>query len=121
MIVVSAMITIAEGKGDEYVAHFAKLAPLVRKDPGCLTYVLHRKIGSPDQFFVFEQYESEDAIKHHSATPHFPHVPPGHGASRHEPRRQPLAGHRLTVKTTPRRRSNEGIATSSSTRSPCPR
>ena len=34
MIVVSAMITIAEGKGDEYVAHFAKLAPLVRKDKG---------------------------------------------------------------------------------------
>ena len=34
-------------------------------------YVLHRKIGSPDQFFVFEQYENEDAIKHHSATPHF--------------------------------------------------
>ena len=27
MIVVSAMITIAEGKGDEYVAHFAKLRP----------------------------------------------------------------------------------------------
>ena len=71
MIVVSAMITIAEGKGDEYVAHFAKLAPLVRKDPGCLTYVLHRKIGSPDAFFVFEQYENEDAIKHHSSTPHF--------------------------------------------------
>ena len=53
MIVVSAMITIAEGKGDEYAAHFAKLAPLVRKDPGCLTYVLHRKIGSPvDQLLL---------------------------------------------------------------------
>ena len=32
MIVVTAMITIAEGKGDEYAAHFAKLAPMVRKD-----------------------------------------------------------------------------------------
>jgi quinol monooxygenase YgiN len=32
---------------------------------------LHRKIGSPDAFFVFEQYENEDAIKHHSSTPHF--------------------------------------------------
>jgi quinol monooxygenase YgiN len=71
MIVVSAMITIAEGKGDEYVAHFAKLAPMVRKDPGCLTYVLHRMIGSPDKFFVFEQYENEDAIKLHGSTPHF--------------------------------------------------
>ena len=71
MIVVSAMITIAEGKGDEYAAEFAKLAPLVRKDPGCLTYVLHRMIGSPDRFFVFEQYEDESAIKYHGSTPHF--------------------------------------------------
>lgn len=71
MIVVSAMITIAEGKGDEYIAHFAKLAPLVRKDPGCLTYVLHRMIGNPDRFFVFEEYEDEAAITHHGSTPHF--------------------------------------------------
>ena len=71
MIVVSAMITIAEGKGDEYVAEFAKLAPQVRKDPGCRTYVMHRMIGSPDQFFVFEQYADEEAIKYHGSTPHF--------------------------------------------------
>ena len=71
MIVVSAMITIADGKGDEYVAEFAKLAPQVRKDPGCLTYVLHRMIGSQDRFFVFEQYTDEDAIKYHGSTPHF--------------------------------------------------
>lgn len=71
MIVVSAMITVAEGKGDEYVAHFAKLAPQVRQDKGCITYVLHRKIGSPDTFFVFEQYEDEEAIALHSSTPHF--------------------------------------------------
>jgi quinol monooxygenase YgiN len=71
MIVISAMITIAEGKGDEYVAHFQGLAPKVRKDPGCITYVLHRMIGNPDRFFVFEQYESEKAIDFHVSTPHF--------------------------------------------------
>jgi quinol monooxygenase YgiN len=71
MIVVSAMITIAEGKGDEYLTHFEKLAPLVRRDPGCLTYVLHRMMGNGDQFFVFEQYADEEAIRHHGATPHF--------------------------------------------------
>ena len=45
MIVVSAMITIAEGKGDEYVAHFAKLAPIVCKDRGCLTYDVSRWVA----------------------------------------------------------------------------
>jgi len=71
MIVVSAMITIAPGKGDEYLGHFTKLAPIVRKDPGCLTYVMHRNIGDPDRFFVFEQYEDEKAIAYHGSTPHF--------------------------------------------------
>ena len=28
-------------------------------------------IGSPDRFFVFEQYEDENAIKYHASTPHF--------------------------------------------------
>ncbi len=71
MIVLSAMITVADGKGDEYVAHFEKLAPLVRTDPGCLTYVLHRMIGNPDRFFAFEQYEDEAAVTYHASTPHF--------------------------------------------------
>jgi len=71
MIVVSAMITVAEGTGDEYIQHFGTLAPLVRQDRGCLTYVLHRMIGDPDRFFVFEQYEDEAAIALHSSTPHF--------------------------------------------------
>jgi quinol monooxygenase YgiN len=71
MLVISAMVTIAEGKGDEFVAEFAKLAPKVRRDPGCLTYVMHRMIGSPDRFFVFEQYTDEEAFKYHGSTPHF--------------------------------------------------
>ena len=71
MIVVSALITVAEGKGDEYQEMFKALAPKVRKDPGAITYVLHRKIDDPDQFFVFEQYEDEEALKYHGSTEHF--------------------------------------------------
>ena len=71
MIVICARITIAKGKGDEYLEKFKELAPKVRKDPGAITYVLHRNIDDPDQFFVFEQYENREAIKHHASTEHF--------------------------------------------------
>ena len=71
MIVICALITTAEGKGDEYQEKFKGLAAKVRKDPGAITYVLHRKIDDPDQFFVFEQYENEEAIKYHASTEHF--------------------------------------------------
>ena len=71
MIVTCALITTVEGKGDEYQEIFKGLAAKVRKDPGAITYVLHRKIEDPSQFFVFEQYENEEAIKYHASTEHF--------------------------------------------------
>ena len=71
MIAICALITVAEGKGDEYQEKFKGLAPKVRQDPGAITYVLHRSIDNPDQFFVFEQYEDREAIKYHGSTDHF--------------------------------------------------
>ncbi|MBN1685552.1 MAG: antibiotic biosynthesis monooxygenase [Spirochaetales bacterium] len=71
MVVICALITCFEGKGGEYLENFKGLAPKVRKDPGAITYVIHRKTDDPDQFFVFEQYEDEDAVKYHSSTEHF--------------------------------------------------
>ena len=71
MIVVCALITTVEGKGDEYQESFKRVATKVHKDAGVITYVLHRKIDNPDQFFVFEQYEDEKAVKYHTSTEHF--------------------------------------------------
>ena len=71
MIVVCAIITTIKGKGDEYQEKFKELAAKVRKDPGAITYVLHRNINNPDQFFVFEQYENQEAVNYHTSTEHF--------------------------------------------------
>ena len=71
MIVICALISVVKGKGDEYQEKFKDLAVKVRKDPGAITYVLHRMIDDPDKFFVFEQYENEEAIKYHGSTEHF--------------------------------------------------
>jgi quinol monooxygenase YgiN len=71
MIVIAAMITTFDDQGDAFQKSFKKLAAKVRKDPGVITYVLHRMINNPSKFFVFEQYEDEEAIKLHASTPHF--------------------------------------------------
>lgn len=71
MIVIAAMIKTAEGKGDEFEQEFRKLAPKVLNDPGTIAYALNRSINDPSTFFVYEKYESQEALQQHSKTPHF--------------------------------------------------
>ena len=71
MIVVTAILRTVEGRGDEFEQEFKKLAPKVLNDPGAITYVLNRGINDPNKFFVYEKYESQEALKYHGSTPHF--------------------------------------------------
>ena len=71
MIVIAAMLKAADGKGDELEQEFQKLVPSVLNDPGTMAYVVHRSIDDSSKFFVYEKYESTEALKTHSSTPHF--------------------------------------------------
>ncbi|WNM49789.1 putative quinol monooxygenase [Kitasatospora sp. CM 4170] len=64
------MITTLPGRGSEQAAAFERLAPIVRAEPGCLQYDLHRVSGEPDRFVLIERWESEAALAAHDATPH---------------------------------------------------
>ncbi len=71
MIVVTATLQAVEGKGDELAQAFQKLVPKVLNDPGAIAYVVHRGLDNPAKFFIYEKYESGDALKYHSSTEHF--------------------------------------------------
>jgi len=71
MIVVAATLKAVDGKGDELEQEFRKLVPKVLKDPGTISYVVHRNIDDPSKFFVYEKYEDREALKQHSSTSHF--------------------------------------------------
>ena len=71
MIVMAAKLKAVEGKGDELEQEFRKLVPKVLKDPGAISYVVHRKVDAPNEFFVYEKYESGDAFRFHMSTEHF--------------------------------------------------
>jgi quinol monooxygenase YgiN len=70
MIVQTAKIQVAEGKGKEFEKEYQKVAMKVRKDPGTLEYVLHRDNGDPCKFLFIEKYENEAAMKYHSSELH---------------------------------------------------
>ncbi len=71
MIIVAAKMKAVEGKGDDLERELRKLAPKVLKDPGAITYTVHRKADAPNEFLVYEKYESGEALKFHSSTEHF--------------------------------------------------
>ena len=72
MLVVSAVITAAEGKGDDLEKEFLKLIPQVReKEEGTLTYIVHRGLQDPSKFLVYEQYRAREDLDAHAATPYF--------------------------------------------------
>jgi len=71
MIVVAAMLKAIDGKGNELELAFQRLVPKVLNDPGTIAYVAHRSTDDPSKFFVYEKYESTEALKAHSSTPHF--------------------------------------------------
>jgi len=71
MITVAAILKAVDGKGDELEREFQKLVPNVLNDPGTIAYVVHRGIDDSSKFFVYEKYESPEALKAHSSTPHF--------------------------------------------------
>ena len=71
MIILTAVLTTVDGRGDEVEAKFKELVPKVLNDPGAITYAVHRAVDNPNKFLVYERYEDEEAFKYHGGTDHF--------------------------------------------------
>jgi len=71
MVVLTAILKAAEGKGDAAAEEFKKLVPIVVKDPGTLGYMVCRAVDDPNKFIVVEQYENQEALTYHGQTAHF--------------------------------------------------
>ncbi len=71
MVIISAVVRVKEGKGPVLEKAFLELQPKVLKDPGAITYLLHRAVDDPCKFFVLERYENQEALDYHMSTDHF--------------------------------------------------
>jgi autoinducer 2-degrading protein len=71
MICVAVTYVIKAGHEDEAVSLFAKLTELTRAEPGCRMYLAHRSTSDPRRFFLYEQYDDQQALDAHRAADHF--------------------------------------------------
>lgn len=67
---VVATLTAQDGKGTELLARWPALAEQVHAENGCLSYDLHRVVGSPDTFVVLEHWASAAALGVHGQAAH---------------------------------------------------
>ena len=71
MIVIAAFMKAKDGNADDLEKVIKSFAPRFHKDPGCVTYQAHRQVDKPNNFFFYEKYENDEALKYHSSAPHF--------------------------------------------------
>ena len=71
MVVLAVTWMAKAGREAEVASIFSKLTEESRKEPGCVTYQVHRHKTEPRRFFLYEQYKDEAALEAHRAAPHF--------------------------------------------------
>jgi len=63
-------IEVQPGKAEEQIVAFRDLAPLVRTEEGCLKYELYEVVGSPDEFLLDEEWDTQESLDAHGKTDH---------------------------------------------------
>ncbi len=70
MIVVSGTIRVAPGSSEAAKVAMIAVGAETRKEDGCMTYAFHADLTEEGAFRVFEEWESDEALKAHSQAPH---------------------------------------------------
>ena len=70
-MVVIAKLKAREEKEATLEAALRDMVKKVASEDGTEAYVLHKSSKDPSLFMFYEKYKNTDALKQHSATPHF--------------------------------------------------
>jgi quinol monooxygenase YgiN len=70
MIVVVGRVKTDAHKREELVAVGQRVAVASRAEPGCISYRLYEDTETENDFVFVEEWESDEALKLHFATPH---------------------------------------------------
>lgn len=70
MIVVAGTVTVKGEHRAEAVREALRVAAATRLEAGCLSYRFFSDLEAPNTFFVFEEWESADALARHFETAH---------------------------------------------------
>lgn len=70
MIVIAGTFRIKPELREEALGVAQALAAASEREAGCISYRFYTSLEDPNTFFVFEQWESEQALADHFQTPH---------------------------------------------------
>ena len=70
MIVIAGTIPIKAEYREEAKQLARKLEEATRKEAGCLVYTFYADRDDPSTFFIFEEWESDEALQRHFQTDH---------------------------------------------------
>jgi quinol monooxygenase YgiN len=70
VIIVSGTVAIRPGQRDAAIRVARTMAAATAKEPGCLRYRFYADLDDPHTFFVYEEWQSEDALATHFQTDH---------------------------------------------------
>jgi quinol monooxygenase YgiN len=70
VIVIHATVLIDPAKIPAAIAAAKEMMEASRKEPGCHVYTFTQDLYEPARFHIIEEWESEDVLAKHFATPH---------------------------------------------------
>ena len=70
MLVIAGRIRIDPAKREEAVRAAVPMMEATRREPGCRTYTFSADLEQPGTFWVFEEWESPEALAAHFRAPH---------------------------------------------------
>jgi len=70
MIVVAGRIRVKAEERSQAVRVALRMAEATRAEPGCVSYRFYADLTDPNTFFLFEEWESDEALARHFQTPH---------------------------------------------------
>jgi quinol monooxygenase YgiN len=70
VIVVAATVRVRAERRAEAIRAAHAMASATRREPGCRRYEFFVALDDPERLFLFEEWESPEALARHFETPH---------------------------------------------------
>ncbi len=70
MLIVAGTITLDAAKRGLIDSAFEKMRAATLQEPGCIEYQAYADRNDPGTIFMFEKWQSQDALSAHFASPH---------------------------------------------------
>jgi quinol monooxygenase YgiN len=70
MIVIAGHVALDPAQREAAVAAAREMMRETRREKGCISYAFSADLDEPGRFRIFEEWESDEALRAHFASPH---------------------------------------------------